>query len=150
MRLKGLCFGILAVIAATGCPHRGMCGPCALPDLVPQMAGGNRSPVVKCTREKNNALLHVVVANKGAAAAASFAISVQLLQQGRQSETPPARVPAVTIKSLGAGDVNDRIQFALPYNCFQPTCAFIVVVDSANAIVESSKANNVVTGSCSI
>jgi subtilase family serine protease len=128
------------------------CAPCALPDLVPRITQDGRSTVTSCNREGNDQTLVVYLVNIGKAKAGSFDVRVHLRAQSSQGDRSATKIPTVdpkSVKELAPESKTVSIRFRIPRECFMPTCAFRVWVDSSDAILESNRGNNVVTGSCS-
>jgi len=124
---------ILTVISLVGCIP-----PILLPDLVPANPPGMFG---YCNVDDLNNLI-VYVKNQGEADALASLVKVQIyLSSGVQEFS-------VSVGTLLAGETKS-VSFAIPFGCFNPDCNFIITVDSAEDITESSELNNtVVNGIC--
>jgi hypothetical protein len=111
-------------------------------DLVPIDDQGNPPasvPVRWCKRDSQGRLV-VTVENQGGAFAPAFFTQVQFLPGG------PREVPSI---GLSPGETRNLTPITIPAECFNPTCEFLIDVDSDNSVDEGiNEGNNFAFGVC--
>jgi hypothetical protein len=111
-------------------PRRTQAG---LPDLIPLA-----DPKTGFCKRDDHGNLVVTVKNQGSADAGASSTTVVFGRGGTFSQpTPP--IPA-------GGSV--KLLFPIPAACFDPDCAFRIIVDSSDQVTESNEGNNTASGTC--
>jgi len=123
---------ILTVMTLIGCLPQG-----PLPDLVPANPPGMFG---YCNVDDSNNLI-VYVENQGEADALTSMVQVRFDCISGVQEF------SASVGTLAVGETKS-VSFAIPGDCWNPDCNFIITVDSGGDILESDGTNNTVNGTC--